>query len=190
MKTIVCVRHGRTAWNADGRFQGIADIPLDDVGRDQVRASAALLAERQFDYAVNSDLTRAVQTMQILLEGRSLVPESDHGWRERNFGAWEGLTWVEITERTPELSGSLSLDVRNFRPEDGEHFEDVKSRVQLAFERVVNRIDDGQSALVVAHAGVLHALLDVLFSGERIATMIAPAGVLYFDIDATGIVLT
>ena len=189
MKKIVCVRHGRTAWNAVGRFQGLVDNPLDEVGHEQVRATAALLRAETFDYAVSSGLTRTRQTMEIVLEGRAVLPEVDPGWRERDFGAWEGLTWAEITERSPELAAAVAIDVRNFQPEGGELFDDVKARVAGAYERALEKIDDGATALVVAHAGVLHALLDVLFGPERKASMIPPAGILVLQISTEGIAL-
>jgi len=182
---MICVRHGRTAWNADGRFQGTADIPLDDTGREQVRATAAVLRETPCHYAVSSDLARARETLQIVLEGRSLAAHIDSGFRERDFGIWEGLTWNQIVELVPALGITGILDVRSFQPENGEHFSEVKARVRQAYARALEQIDEGQTVFVVAHAGVLHALLDDLFGAERETTMIPPAGAfaLYVDGD-------
>jgi broad specificity phosphatase PhoE len=176
MKTMICIRHGRTAWNAMGRFQGVTDIPLDDVGREQVRATAELLRDVACSYAVSSDLQRARESLGILIEGRNLIGEIDVGFRERGFGRWEGLTWNEITELEPSLLHTGIHDNRVFLPENGEAFECVKSRVFAAYERALMRIKDGETAFMVAHAGVLHALLDVLFGPERETTLIMPAG--------------
>jgi len=173
---MIGIRHGRTAWNAAGRFLGHSDIPLDAMGREQVRATALRLCEVPCHHAVSSDLSRARETLGLLLEGRGVVPLLDSGFRERDFGAWEGLTWDEITELEPGLKGSSILDIRGFQPSGGEHFSVVKDRVFAAYERALARIDPGQTVFAVAHAGVFHALLDRLFGADRNTTLIPPAG--------------
>jgi len=100
---LICVRHGRTAWNADKRFQGHTDIPLDDEGRAQATALGALLRDERIDVAVSSDLLRAAETARIVLGARDLSLRLDADWREMRFGDWEGLTWEEIVLGNPEL---------------------------------------------------------------------------------------
>ena len=100
---LICVRHGRTAWNADKRFQGHADIPLDDEGRAQATALAALLRDERIDAAVSSDLERAAETARIVLGSRDLPLRLDPDWREMRFGDWEGLTWEQIVAANPQL---------------------------------------------------------------------------------------
>jgi broad specificity phosphatase PhoE len=173
---MICIRHGRTAWNAAGRFLGHADIPLDETGREQVRATALRLREITCHHAVSSDLSRAHETLALLLEGRTVAPLVDSGFRERDFGAWEGLTWAEITELEPALKQGGILEIRSFQPSGGEPFSVVKGRVFAAYERALRRIDPGQTLFAVAHAGVLHALLDQLFGAERNTMLIPPAG--------------
>lgn len=173
---MICIRHGRTSWNAAGRFLGHADIPLDATGREQVRATALRLSEIACHHAVSSDLGRARESLALLLEGRPVVPLLDSGFRERDFGAWEGLTWDEITELEPALKGSDILEIRRFQPRGGELFSVVKGRVFAAYERALARIDSGQTVFTVAHAGVFHALLDQLFGVDRNAMLIPPAG--------------
>src|ERR1700744_997778 len=100
---LICVRHGRTAWNASRRFQGKTDIPLDDEGRSQARALAAHLRDEHFDVALSSDLVRARTTAETILGDRGLPLELTPAFREMQFGLWEGLTWDEIIARWPGL---------------------------------------------------------------------------------------
>jgi broad specificity phosphatase PhoE len=166
---LAVVRHGRTAWNADGRFQGQADVELDDVGRAQAAALRALLAADRFDRAIASDLARARETAEILLADRDVTLDLDPAWREMRFGAWEGLTWAEIVARTPDLATGAEHTPRLYTPDGGESFDALCARVAGAVATLDARAHEGMRALVVTHAGVLHALLRVAL-GEDDAT--------------------
>ena len=163
---LICVRHGRTAWNAAKRFQGHTDVPLDDEGRAQARALAQLLRSERIDVAVTSDLVRARQTAEIVLATHDLTPRIDPGWREMRFGAWEGLTWTEITARYPELDAANETAPRAYTPDGGESFDELCARVAAATDRVVAEMPAGGCALIATHAGPLHALLRVLLADE------------------------
>lgn len=96
-------RHGRTAANAGFRLQGQIDVPLDEVGHWQARtAAASLLARYEPTTIVSSDLSRARATADHLARATGLSVAFDPRLRERGFGAWEGLTGEEITQRWPD----------------------------------------------------------------------------------------
>jgi broad specificity phosphatase PhoE len=154
------VRHGRTAWNAAGLYQGHTDIALDETGRSQAAGLAQALAGREFTIAVTSDLARARETAQIVLGARGAVLETDARWREMRFGAWEGLTREQIVARAP-ASHTASLP-RFMTPEGGETFGELTVRVAAALEELVRRVPAGGRALVATHAGPLHAALGIL----------------------------
>jgi 2,3-bisphosphoglycerate-dependent phosphoglycerate mutase len=186
---LVVVRHGQTAWNADGRFQGQSDIPLDATGRAQALALGAYLSNVPFASAVASDLARATETAQAILDGRALELERDHRWREMQFGAWEGLTWKEIVERNPELAERPVNAPRFYTPQGGESFEAVSARVADAVGSLAQRARDGSRILVVTHAGPLHALLRVLLGESEAAALgvrFVPASVTRFALSADG----
>jgi probable phosphoglycerate mutase len=158
---LVAVRHGRTEWNATGRFQGHSDVPLDAVGVAHAHALANLLANERIDFAVSSDLSRAKQTAQILLAPHRIEPALDARWREMNFGAWEGLTWEEIVARDPTLAPSDVARPRVYAPPGGESFERLCERVAAALAALRSRAPADARVLVATHAGPLHALLRV-----------------------------
>jgi broad specificity phosphatase PhoE len=167
---LICVRHGRTAWNADKRFQGHPDIPLDDEGRAQASALASLLAGQRIDAAASSDLVRAVETARIVLASRDLPLRLDPDWREMQFGEWEGLTWAQIVAANPQLDPSSETAVKAYTPSGGETFEGLCARVGRAVDRLAAEVPDDGVALVATHAGPLHALLSVLLGdAERAA---------------------
>lgn len=158
---LVCVRHGRTAWNAVRRFQGRTDIPLDDEGRAQARALAAHLADERFDFALSSDLSRAAATAAAIGRACGVAIEPEPRLREMQFGSWEGLTWVEIVARTPGLAGQSPTAPAIYRPGDGESFDDVSERIRPVLAELTARLKANGRALLVSHAGVMHALLRV-----------------------------
>jgi broad specificity phosphatase PhoE len=167
---LICVRHGRTAWNARKRFQGHTDVPLDDEGRAQAAALAALLRDERIDAAVSSDLGRAAETARLVLGAHDVRLRLDPDWREMRFGDWEGLTWDEIVAANPSLGSGGETSVKDYTPGGGETFEELCARVARAVERVASEVADDGVALVATHAGPLHALLSVLLGdAERAA---------------------
>jgi broad specificity phosphatase PhoE len=187
---LICVRHGRTGWNVDRRFQGQTDIPLDDRGRAQAQAVAASLRGEAFDLAVSSDLGRAVETAQTILREHPGTPlRLDRDLREMAFGTWEGLTWAQIVEGDAELALEREHRPRSYAPPQGESFDLLVERTQRAIERIVAELPDGGRALVVTHAGILHALLPVILGqdeGEALQVRFAPASVSRFAVPGVG----
>ena len=162
---LICVRHGRTAWNADKRFQGHTDIPLDDEGRAQATALGVLLRDERIDTAVSSDLARAAETARIVVGTHDVPLRLDPDWREMQFGDWEGLTWEQILAANPQLDPSDETAVKAYTPSGGETFDALCARVARAVERIVVDVPADGVALVATHAGPLHALLRVLLDG-------------------------
>jgi broad specificity phosphatase PhoE len=153
------VRHGATVWNATGRFQGHSDVELSPKGREQARAVAAALSTERIDRFYASDLQRAYETATIVAAPHGLPVTPDSRLREFEFGQWEGLTWAEIVADRPHLRTMGLTDAGRYRPEGGESFTDVTARVRAFLDELQS--GEGQ-IVIVAHAGPLHAALDVL----------------------------
>ncbi len=150
---VIVWRHGRTTWNADRRFQGQADPPLDDVGRAQAVQAAALLASLPPTLVITSDLQRATQTAGALGMAADLTPVSDPRLRERSLGRWEGLTRDEVAERYPSEFGQW-IAGRDVRGRGGESREQVARRARAAFED----LPDVAIAVLVTHSATAMAL--------------------------------
>ncbi len=181
------VRHGATDWNSERRFQGHSDLPLNAEGRAQARALAGALQAESFDYAVSSDLSRALETARTICgEGRV---EVDPRWREFSFGLWEGLTWDQIVLRWPQ-SGNREHAAAAYEPIGGETFSAVCDRVGKALEDLRHR--SCERALVVTHAGPLHAMLHLLFADrdpafrETLKVRLTPASITRVRIEDSG----
>ena len=156
---LICVRHGRTAWNALRRFQGQTDIPLDDEGLAQAQALAAHLRDEHFDLALASDLTRARTTAEAILGDRDVVLELSPEFREMHFGLWEGLTWDEIVGRWPELDVASEKAPMYYTAEGGESWDALCARVATALRALTERMGQNDRALIVSHAGVMHGIV-------------------------------
>jgi len=138
-------RHGQTVWNAEHRFQGQSDIPLDETGQAQAERAARLLASLRPDLIVSSDLTRAAATAAPLARLTGLEVTLDKDLRERHGGRWEGLTDTEIRTRYP-------VEHANWTPPDGEPSPVVAERVAAALHRIAEA--------VVAEAAVAEAVAE------------------------------
>jgi probable phosphoglycerate mutase len=126
-------RHGQTVWNAEHRFQGQSDIPLDETGQAQAERAARLLAALRPDLIVSSDLTRAAATAAPLARLTGLEVTLDKDLRERHGGRWEGLTDTEIRTRYP-------VEHANWTPPDGEPSPVVAERVAGALHRIAEAV--------------------------------------------------
>lgn len=99
---LILLRHGRTAWNAQRRFQGQSDPPLDEVGRAQAREVAVLLRALEPTLLVSSDLARARQTAEQVAAATALPVRLEPRLRERSLGHWEQLTREQVQSRYPD----------------------------------------------------------------------------------------
>ena len=157
---VLLARHGETAWNAEGRYQGQEDIPLSPLGEAQARALGERLRGVRIDRAVASPLSRALRTAELALgEERAALLATDDGFKEIAHGEWEGLLASEIGERD-----GARLDAWRDAPESvlmpgGESLQHVLDRAWPAFERACAGLGVDDSLLVVAHDAVNRVLL-------------------------------
>ena len=141
-------RHGQTTWNAEHRYQGQTDIPLDEVGTAQAERVAAHLAALRPDALFSSDLTRAQRTAAPVAALTGLAVTLDKDLRERFGGDWEGLSDVEIRERYP-------AERATWNPPNGEPSGAVADRVAGAYARIAESLAPGQLAIAVGHGAAL-----------------------------------
>lgn len=122
------------------------------------------MADISFDRIISSDLSRALETAQAIADGRRVSIERDARLREMAFGEWEGLTWAEILERTPQMADVHWTDPSSYVPEGGEGFCDVVARVREVLDEILRRREE--RVVLVAHAGTIHAALHVIFGED------------------------
>jgi len=148
---IIVWRHGRTPWNVESRFQGQADVGLDDVGRGQAARAAQALAQLGPAVLWSSDLSRARDTADALAEVTGLPVTSDRRLREIHVGSWEGLRGEEVDRVDPELSRRLwaGEDVR--RSATGESTTEVGERVAEALTGLAEAGPDGSTVVATCH---------------------------------------
>ena len=163
MPIIVFIRHGETDWNAEGRFQGQRDIPLNARGRLQAQRNGRVLIERMpeaaaFDF-VASPLERTRQTMEIARGAMGLDPSAyrlDPILKEITFGNWEGYTAPELEARWPDQVTAREGDKWGFVPPLGESYQMLSIRI----EGWLSRLE--RDTVVVSHGGVCRVLRGLL----------------------------
>lgn len=164
-RTRLClVRHGETSWNAEGRVQGQTDVPLSEVGRAQARAVANSLARSTqarvrgegtaFAALYASDLTRVVQTAAPAADALALPVRLDARLRERHYGVFERLTYLEAKERFPEDYLRFKLRDPDYDFENGESLSGFQARAIECLSSIAER-HAGETVLVFTHGGVL-----------------------------------
>jgi len=167
MPTIYYIRHGETAWNAEGRLQGAQDTSLNDLGRKQAAHAGGILADlfvrdgrsEQAPAYVASPLGRARSTMELVRGALRLPPHDytiDDRLREIGYGDWEGATLAQMQARDPEVFARRQVDKWTVSPPGGETYASVQIRVRDWYDSVL--VD----TVAVAHGGTARALMVAL----------------------------
>jgi len=167
--TLFLVRHGRTAWNEEGRFQGLTDVPLSAAGRADAEANARRIASHLAGLGVgatkarlvSSPLARCLETAEILAAHLGIPGVQvgcDDRLAEAGFGRWEGLTTHEVKSLFPEERRARKADRWSFAPGGGESYADLQTRMKLFTD---NLAPDGVS-IVVSHSGNLRVMIGML----------------------------
>ena len=152
-RRIVLWRHGRTEWNASGRFQGQTDIDLDEIGRAQAWESARRLAALEPDLLISSDLRRTRDTIAALAEITGKPVQLDVRLRETFAGEWQGLTGAEIASRYPEEYKAWRAGDPLLKVGGGETRQDVAERMAAAVRDIAARLADDGLAVLTSHGG-------------------------------------
>jgi broad specificity phosphatase PhoE len=170
LASVFLARHGRTAYNLEGRFQGQLPVPLDDTGREQ----AAELAERATGHGFTalwcSPLLRARETADVVAARLGLIAREDARLMETDAGDWTDRSFADVRGQTPELFDAFAAGDPAFAFPGGESFAHQEVRVAAALDEV----EKGElPALVVCHGMVIRAALSRrighwLAHGERV----------------------
>lgn len=194
MPTLALVRHGQSLWNAENRFTGWVDVPLTAKGEEEARKAGERLSDMTFDVAYTSRLTRAQETLRIIMEtaGFDLPVIRDEALNERHYGDLQGLN----KKRTAERYGDEQVHIwrRSFAtpPPNGEALKDTAARTLPFFERaILGDIQQGKDVLVVAHGNSNRAIvmqLDQLEEDEVPGLELATGVPLVYDLAEDGTV--
>jgi broad specificity phosphatase PhoE len=165
--TLYFVRHGETDWNKAARYQGQADIPLNDTGRAQARRNGEILrsllpAIARADF-VSSPLGRAVETARILRSALALEPDAfrrDPQLMELHYGHWEGHLATDLHLTDPEGVAAKARDPYGWRPRGGESYADLSVRVANWLKTLE------QDTVAISHGGVSRVARGVVVGNE------------------------
>ena len=163
MRRLTLIRHGLTAWNADGRFQGHSDVPLATEGRvqaERLRVRSARL--EPVDVVLSSPSTRASETAAIAFPGRQLL--DDARLRELDFGVFEGRTLAQ-NEAHPAWSWWAADPFGRPAPR-GESYRALQARAIALLDEAAGRWQ-GADVVAVCHSGTIQMLLAHVLGVDR-----------------------
>jgi broad specificity phosphatase PhoE len=169
-KDVYLARHGQTAYNLEGRFQGRQPVPLDELGREQAHELAERAAEHGFAALWASTLLRAHETAEIVAARIGLEPIYDERFVETDAGDWTDRPFSEVQAESPELFTKFFTGDPSFAFPGGESFAQQEVRVGAGLDDVEA---SALPALVVCHGMVIRAALSVraghwLPNGQRV----------------------
>jgi broad specificity phosphatase PhoE len=163
--TIHLARHGQTAYNHEGRFQGHLPVPLNATGRQQAAALAEVAAGVEIVTLICSPLRRARQTADIVAARIGLEPIEDDHFVETDTGDWTDRSFADVSAEDPEGFARYERSDPTFRYPGGESFAEQSDRVQVGLAALRAR-PAALPALVVCHRGVIRLALTVALGDE------------------------
>lgn len=149
--TVIMIRHGATAWNAAGRYQGRADLALSASGQAEAATVAERLASVPVAMVFSSPLRRAAETASHVARPHAISVRHDAALVEIDYGAWEGLTQPEIKQRWPDLLRQWKRAPEAVRFPGGESLIEARDRLRGFFARLPAGIEPGATVAVVTH---------------------------------------
>ena len=152
------IRHGQVEGHDSPRYNGQTDVALTNSGMEQYHRIKEHLAGTAISACYTSDLSRCSIGADIICARFGITPVKRSELRELNIGAWEGLTWDEITNRWPEEWKARLADMVNYRVPQGENLLDMEARVMPVIREIIEK-HKGREVLIVGHGGVNRIVL-------------------------------
>jgi probable phosphoglycerate mutase len=158
------IRHGETAHNLDGIFQGQLDTPLTERGHEQARQTGAALANVGFSRIYASDLRRAADTALAMAGQVGNSVQFDPRLRELHYGVLQGVRYSEFREVLAQHGmdvewGQGVFSQRGIAAPGGESLDDLLTRLNTFTDELLANTDALGDVAVVAHGGSLRTLL-------------------------------
>ena len=190
MATLALIRHGQSLWNLENRFTGWVDVPLTEQGRAEAKRAGELVKGIKFDVAYTSVLSRANETLEIILGQIGRLPViKDPALNERHYGDLQGLNKADTAKKYGEEQVKLWRRSFDVPPPNGESLELTAKRTLPFFERAIGGdLRQGKNVLVVAHGNSNRSIvmkLDKLTGAQVLEVEIATGVPLIYEIDET-----
>jgi 2,3-bisphosphoglycerate-dependent phosphoglycerate mutase len=175
MAILALLRHGQSLWNLENRFTGWIDVPLTEKGRAEAKAASEVLADLDFDVVYTSMLSRAQETLDLALAGRTARPPviRDAALNERHYGDLQGLNKADTAKRYGEAQVKIWRRSYDVAPPNGESLEMTAKRTLPFYDRAIGGdLRQGKNVLVVAHGNSIRSIvmkLDALTPDQVVA---------------------
>ncbi len=166
MPKVILVRHGKTVWNAEGRYQGKMDIPLNEEGKEQARRVGEALRDFPVKAVYSSPLSRCRDTALEIAKHHGLEVQVKEGFKEIDHGQWEGMLAGEVEKKYPQLLELWREKPSQVKMPGGESLKEVYDRAVKAFEEVVRSHSDEDLIVIVGHDATNKALMCYLLGTD------------------------
>jgi broad specificity phosphatase PhoE len=160
---ILLIRHGQTQENVKGVMHRVGDpAGLSNLGEQQARALIAVCEQNRVEAIYTSPEVRARETARIIAEGMDKSYTVLEGFRERDWGQWEGKSWDEIKKALDPMD----IEQRyTFVPPGGESWEQMDKRLMNSLNTILN--EEKKVVAIVTHEGALRALVNTLNNSPK-----------------------
>ncbi|WP_057744923.1 histidine phosphatase family protein [Liquorilactobacillus capillatus] len=183
MTKLFFIRHGKTKWNLEGRYQGAqGDSPLLQESYQEIQQLCSFLKDYQFECIYSSPIKRAAITAEKIAEGlrlqQPLEVKSISELREFNLGKMEGMKFTDVAQRYPQELEAFRHHPDKYDPSEinGESFPELFARMTPAIKEIAQQHQaESKNILIVSHGAALCAEIRHLL-GYPLADLRAAGG--------------
>lgn len=163
MNKLILVRHGLTIDNEHKSFSGFSDCELSQIGKAQAQGLCDYLKKYDVDEIYTSTLKRTLDTIGAYANYKGLKIHQREGFREINFGLFDGLNYEEIKEKYPKETEEMMTSNKDYRFPEGESLDDMYKRNIRELKKLIeeNRGND-KNILICSHMGTIRNIISHL----------------------------
>jgi broad specificity phosphatase PhoE len=171
------VRHGTTKLNEENKYRGQKDAPLDDKGKEDAKALAKFMADKEVGQAWMSPLSRSRDTAKAVLKGRGVKSIPMKALLPLDAGKFTGMKKDDAKADMAYYHDHPSVPIPG-----GESIEDMHKRVRPVLMKAFRAGVRGKPSLITAHSSVIHSLGHILHEDHK-AALVEPGGAVQIIFD-------
>lgn len=161
MRQVYLIRHAQTTMNIEQRYAGLLDCELSEYGYEQLEQ----LKEKMKCYDIKECYTSPSKRAKLTAKSFWENPIEVYDLHEMDFGDADGMKFVEVNDKYPELGKKMLKNGDDIHFPNGESQDNMRNRAKKVYDEILSK-SKFDSIAIVSHACVIRAIISKEVLGE------------------------